>query len=326
MTHVFICLSVYLAFLLPLTTTHAALTGEVIYVHPKNFDELWLGTVENLHNARLIFRHTHEIEALAVQTDGAYTVFVAAVDNNTFAFDAFLIERDKLQAKAHNLTSKRFDVVWDIDISHNGDVVFTNYPTGIEPEPPYGVYFIAHQNLKDAFPKAELLYEKEAYEVTWAPDGVHIAFQVLGGGIYLYNTKYRGGVSIIDRHGYNPAFSPDGKRLALVHKVLGRAAAISVISLPQPRRRLKTLALDEDFSMIDFKWTPDGQALIYTVKAPDGLYYTYAAPLNGGEHEEILKIGDPGVWLFDWTHTAYAVEPTNRLTTLWGALKADNKK
>jgi len=114
----------------------------------------------------------------------------------------------------------RFDVVWDIDISHKGDVFFTNYPTGIEPAMPYGVYFIADQHLKDAFPKAELLFEREAYEVTWSPDGVYIAFHALDGGIYLYNTVYRGGASIINPHGDNLAFSPDGKRLALVHKVL----------------------------------------------------------------------------------------------------------
>jgi len=325
MTHLRKYLWLCLAVFLPLATTHTAHTAEVIYVPAKDLYELWQGNVDNPRNARLLFRHTHEIEELAVQADGKYILFVAGVgEDRTFAFDAFLIERDKLQAKAHNLTSKRFDVVWDIDISHKGDVVFTNYPTGIVPEPPYGVYFIAHQNLKHAFPKAELLFEREAYEVTWAPDGVHIAFQVVGGGIYLYNTQYRGGASVIDEHGYNPAFSPEGKRLALVHKVLGKGAAISVISLPQLRRRLKTIALDPDVNLIDFKWMPDGQALIYTVRGPDKLYHTYLARLDGGEHQEILKIGELGISRFDWMHTAYPVETRNRLTTLWGKLKTQN--
>ena len=42
-----------------------------------------------------------------------------------------------------------------------------------------------------------------------------------------------------------------------------------------------------------------------------------------GPHEEFLDIHKEGVWLFDWTQTAvtYAVEPMNKLTTLWGKLK-----
>lgn len=318
------CLAVSL---FPLTTTQAELTGEVIFLHPKSrLTELWISNVEDTRDARRIFKHTLDIEELAVQREGDYIVFVSAIEEAFFAFDAYLIDRNKFPIKAHNFTQQRFDTIWDIDISHNGDVVFTNYDTGRAPEVKYGVYLIPREELETGFPNAELLFEKEAFEVTWAPDGVHIAFEVLGGGIYLYNTVYRGGASVIDRHAHNPAFSPDGNRLALVHNVLQKGAAISVISLQQPRRRLKTLALDVDASLVDLKWTPDGQAIIYTVYGPEPLYHNYVAPLDGGPREEILKIGDAGFPMFDWTHTAYAVEPTNRLTTLWGTLKQWNLK
>ena len=313
--------------LLPPTTTHAELTGEVIFLHPRSdFTELWIGDVKNTRNARQIFKHTPGVEELAVQSEGQYIVFVSQIEEAFFAFDAYVIDRNKFPLKAHNFTQQRFDTIWDIDISHKGDVVFTNYDTGREPDMKYGVYLIRREELETGFPNAELIFEREAYEVTWAPDGVHIAFHVFGGGIYLYNTEYRGGASVIDQHGYNPAFSPDGKRLAFVQTALGQGAAITAISL-HPRRRLKTLALDADVAILDLKWTPDGQALVYTVNGPDHLYHTYAAHLDEGPHEEVLKIGDAGVPMFDWTNAAaYAVEPTNRLTTLWGKLKQQDSK
>ena len=309
------------------TTTQAELTGEVIFLHPRSgLTELWISNVKNTRDARRIFKHTHDIEELAVQSEGPYIVFVAEIEEAFFAFDAYLIDRNKSPVKAHNFTQQRFDTIWDIDISHKGDVVFTNYDTGRAPDMQYGVYLIRREALETGFPNAELLFKKEAFEVTWAPDGVHIAFEVLGGGIYLYNTVDRGGASIIDRHAHNPEFSPEGNRLALVHDVLGKGAAISVISLPQPRRHLKTFAIDADVSLVDYKWTPDGQAIVYTVYGPDLLYHNYLAPLDGAPHEEILKIGDAGSPMFDWTKIAYAVEPTNKLTTVWGKLKQPDLK
>ncbi len=308
-------------------TTQAELTGEVIFLHPKSkLRELWICDIENTRGARQIFEYTRDIQELAVQNGGPYIVFVSETEEAFFAFDAYLINRNEFPLNAHNFTRQRFDTIWDIDISDNGDVVFTNYITGRLPDIKYGVYLIRRAELETRFPNAELIFEKEAYEVTWAPDGIHIAFEVLGGGIYLYNTVHRGGASVIDRHAHNPAFSPDGKHLALVHNILGKGAAISIISLPQIRRRLKTFAIDADVSLIDFKWTPDGKAIVYTVYGPDRLYHNYVAPLAGGPHEEILKIGDAGAPMFDWANVAYAVEPTNRLTTLWGKLKQQNGK
>lgn len=325
MKYVFICLAVFL----PLTTTQAELMGEIIFINPhprSGLTELWVSNVENMRNARRIFKHTQDIEELAVQSEGPYVVFVGAIEEAFFAFDAYLIDRNKPRIKAHNFTQQRFDTIWDIDISHNGDVVFTNYDTGKLLDIKYGVYLMRSEELETEFPNAELLFEKEAFEVTWAPDGIHIAFEILGGGIYLYNTIYRGGASVIDGHAHNPAFSPDGDRLALVHNILGKGAAISIISLQQPRRRLKTFAIDAGLSLIDFKWTPDGKAIIYTVRGHDFSYHNYLAPLDGGPHKEIWEIGGAGILTFDWTNAAYAVEPTNRLTTLWGKLKQPDRK
>ena len=320
-------ISFCLALLLPLTT-YANPTGEVIYRHPENnYNELWLGTVGNLRNARRIFKHTQDIYELAVQSDGDYVVFVAEHEEAFFQQDAYLLDRNEIPAKARDLTQKRFDTIWDIDISHAGDVVFTNYPTGNRvPEPPYGIYLIPREELKTGLPNAQLLRETDAIRVKWAPDGTQIAYDVVGGDIFIYNTVTRGPSRGVAQHGYYPVFSPEGNRLAFVHKFLADATAINIISLEHPRRRLKTIALGEHSAFIALKWAPDGQALVYTVYGPDNLYHNYVAPLDGGPHEEILTIAGQGVPMFDWTNSAYAVEPTNRLTTRWAQLKQRNSK
>lgn len=280
MKHLVKRLCLCLAFLLPLTTTQAALTGEVIYRHP-DANELWLRNVENARNARQIFKHTHDIFDLGVQKGGSYIVFVADSEEAFFQQDAYLIDRKAVPAKARDFTQKRFDSIWDIDISHAGDVVFTNFDTGRAPETQYGVYLIPRHELETAFPNAQLLHETEAIHVKWAPDGTQIAYDIAGGGIYVYNVLSRT-IHLITQHGYFPAFSPGGKRLAFVHKFLADATAINIISLAQPRRRLKTIALGKHSSFIDLKWAPDRQSLIYTVYGPDNLYHNYVAPLDGG--------------------------------------------
>ena len=78
---------------------------------------------------------------------------------------------------------------------------------------------------------------------------------------------------------------------------------------------------------LGLKWSPDGQYVVYTIEV-DGVYRNFAAPINGGPHEEFLDKHGEGVWLFDWTHTdvPYDVEPMNKLTTLWGKLKQQGEK
>ena len=324
MKYILICLAV----LLPFITTQAELTGEVIFLHPESDDnELWQTDTWDTRNAHRIFKHTQGIDKLAVQKDGPYLLIISVTTGKKPGFDAYLIDRSRQRAKARNLTWQRYDSIWDIDISHNGDVVFVNTPTGREPAPLYGIYLIRREELANEFPKAMLLVKRDdVIHARWAPDGVHIAYDIMGGGIYLYNTIRRGPSKGITKEGYFPAFSPDGNNLALVHKLLAEGVAISTISLEPPRRRLKTLALEDNSYVLDLKWAPDGQSLMYTVRGPDPFFHNYMAPLDGGPHEEILVIDGKGFPMFDWTNITYAVEPVNRLTTLWGKLKQRDLK
>lgn len=80
---------------------------------------------------------------------------------------------------------------------------------------------------------------------------------------------------------------------------------------------------------LDLKFSPDGKYLVYTTYGggffnPNTSFNSYAISLDGKEQFKILDgIFDNGVPMFDWATSEgpYAVEPKNRLTTLWGKLK-----
>lgn len=315
-----LCLLCCLGSLLPLTTTLAEFNAEAIFV-PNTDDEkseIWITNVQNTRHARKIYTHPFGIYTVAAQPDGDFIVFVSDAPVPFFAFDAYIIDRRRLRAGARDLTKLRFDEIVSVDISKNGDVVFTNADTALHQGIKYGVYLIRSHDLKNATPKAELLVERESYHARWSPDGRHIAFESVN-KVMIHDVK-TGATSGIDT-GHDPVFAPDGNRLAFFHEVWAQEVAISIVSR-HPRRHVKTIALDAERDISNLDWTPDGESLVYT--EVDGSYRTYVVPLDGSPREEILKLGDEGAQHFDWTRTAYPVEPTKKLTTLWGALKTDN--
>ncbi len=322
MKHLLICLLFYIGCLLPLTTTQAEFNAEAIFVpYPDPDDEkseLWITNVQNTRHARKIYTHPRHIYDLAVQPDGDYIVFVAETLDPFFAFDVYIIDRRRLREGARDVTKLRFDAIWDIDISKNGDIVFTNYDTALHQGIKYGVYLIRSHDLKNATPKAELLVERESYHARWALDGRFIAFEHMN-RVMIHDVK-TGATSGID-FGHDPVFAPDGNRLAFFHRVWGIEVAISIVSI-HPRRHVKTIALDDGEPIGNLDWTHDGESLVYTVYGSPRR--TYVVPLDGSPREEILILPDGIVQHFDWTSATYAVEPTKKLTTLWGALKVDN--
>ena len=311
-----LCLICCLGILLPLATTQAEFNAEVVFV-PGTRDErseIWITNVQNTRQARKIYTHHFAIYTVAAQPDGDFIVFVSEAPVDFFAYDAYIIDRRRPQNDARDLTKLRFDEIVSVDISINGDVVFTNSPTGLHEGIKYGVYLIRSQEVKKPKPKAELLVERESLYARWSPDGRFIAFEHMN-KILIHDVK--AGVTNHIDFGYAPVFAPDGNRLAFYHRVVGTKFAITVISrLPRPRL-LNTILINKDEFITNLDWTPDGESLVYTVSPGRR---TYVVPLDGSPREEILKL-DGGVLHFDWTRTAYPVEPTKKLTTLWGSLK-----
>ena len=308
-----------LAFHLPLTT-QAEPTGTVIYTYPReDYSELWITNLENTIIPRMLFKYTSAIYEIAAQENGPLVVMVSGksvVPGFTF-FEVFLVNRRHPDKEARDLTQHRFDGIQDLDISENGDIIFTNYHTDGAPPPKRGIYLIPNREIEKEVPKARLLKEVGAIQAVWAPGGKMIAYDIEGGhGIYTLDVGTRKASQISD-FGRFPAFSPDGKKLAFTGRLFVEPQNIHVISLDNPEDQ-KTIEPAIRANISEIKWTPDGQYIVYYAK---GLF---AAPINGGPHIKLFEnIG--GLYEFDWASSkGYAVEPAKKLTTLWGALKINN--
>ncbi len=307
-------------------TTHAKPTGEIIFIHPETFKELWITHIEDTRNARMIFRREAEvIEELSVQKDGSLLVFVSYAEQ--FQTDVFLLDKNRARPEEINLTQGRFDGVSDAAISINGDVVFTTGYT--EPPNARGIYFIPNHKLHHQTPKVTLLKHVSAFGVEWSPNGKDIAYST-DSDVFLLN--YVTGKNVrIAINTRLPVFSPAGNKIAVTH-ILPHIFPdqLSIRSLAN-LQRLKRIKVENPPEFAGgwqgLAWSPNGRYLIYTTQNrmkffPDFLYRNTAVSIAGGPHELILEdLSEFGVPSFDWTSTRYAVEPVNRLTTLWGKLK-----
>ncbi len=312
-----------LACILPLAA-HAKPTGEIIFSPSADFFGLWIGNVQDRQDARSVFRQKLLIMELSLQKDDRYLVAVAerfVNDELHLHIDAYLLDKKMPNAEAKNLTQGRYGEILDAAISRNGDVVFTNRPFVLVKNGKVqerGPFLIPnHEATQKHNPKAKLLKQVDADYVDWAPHRYQIAYST-DKGIFFFNILTTNVLPII-KDGYRPVFSPDGKKLAFLTRT--KPTRLSILSLTNPQN-LKHIA---DVSPLYFTWSPDGRYIVYTLAAPNLTRKNYAVPVAGGPPERILEMYDRGVRLFEWTHAAksgaHAVEPTNKLTTLWGKLK-----
>ena len=305
---------------------HAKPTGEIIFIHPDTFKELWVTHIEDTRNARMIFRRGGEvIEKLSVQKGGSFLVFVSYAEQ--LQEDVFLLDKNRARPKEINLTKGRYDGVSDAAISINGDVVFTTGYT--EPPEARGIYLIPNHKLHHRTPKVTLLKHVSAFGVEWAPNGKDIAYST-DSDVFLLN--YVTGENVrIDRNTRFPVFSPAGDKIAVTHilpRMFPDQLSIRSLANLEPLKRVKVETPPEFAGgWRGLTWSPDGRYLIYTTQNrmkffPDYLYHNTAVSIADGPHESILEnLSQFGVPAFDWTSIGYAVEPTNKLTTLWGKLK-----
>ena len=323
----YLCL--FLIVFLPLTAL-AEPTDTVIFQYPGNdYSELWITNLENTANARLIYKHTETIWEIAAQKDGTLIAYVAHDGARPLVEDVYLFDRKQPDVKARNLTQKRFDSVWYIDISEAGDVIFTNETVDGAPLPKVGIYLIPNSEIEKPVPKATLLVSEDDIfgisRAVWAPGGKIIAFDrgTRPSEIWTLDIETQN-ISKISDFGKYPTFSPDGKKLAFVGET---PKAIYVASLEDPDD-IETIAIGEHKWGSHLKWTPDGQYIVYNT---DTGYF--AAPVNGDPHVRLSEDFNHLVWrkfgsrAWDWASPkGYPVEPANRLTTLWGKLKTDTIK
>ena len=310
--------------------THAELTGEIIFSHPVDRLGLWIGNVNDKHTVQKLSDVPLLVSQLSIQEGDRYIIAVADrfnVNGQEYFVDLYLIDRKLEFLKEKNLTRRQYNEILCADISRNGDIVFTNFPFFHNPlhkvEPAVeGIYLLPKHEIETRPPKrpqAELLFPMEgAGCVAWAPNGQEFVFDT-GHGIFLVDIFTRK-VSHIIKNGRGPAFSPDGKHLAFVPFTI--PSKLGILSFTDPHT-IQYIEVEDGTYPRDLTWSPDGQYIVYTLfdAFVDTPYANFAVPVAGGPSERILEDYDGGVSPFAWTNVTYAVEPTNKLTTLWGKIK-----
>lgn len=308
-------------FLLPLSL-HAALTGEIIYRHPLIHNELWIGSINDVRSARSIFKLPHIITAFSIQEDGRYIVTVVKITDNTHEFasfhDVYLLDR-KNPNTAIRLTQGEFSEIIDADVSPDRDVVFTNHSfIVIKKIRKRGLYLISNHEIEKNAPIAKLLLEENAYQIDYSSDGDKIVYSV-DTGIYLLNILTKE-VALITKDGHYPVFSPNSKQLAFLTKT--KPYKIGIVSVVGHRNLHYIEELEKGLGIEHLTWSPDGQYLVYSLLRHDPAYTNFAVHLESGRTERILNTySNGGLYLFEWGSRRYSVEPTDKLTTVWGKIK-----
>ena len=294
--------------------------GEIIFVHPQDWGEIWIANVDGT-NARQFFDQTfEEVHHLSVQKGGKYVLAVA--EEPWGQADIYLFHLRKPKASRKNLTKGRFDWIYDADISKSGDIAF-GYDGGL--------YLIKNRELVKPEPAIERLLDRDGVgAVEWAPNGHQIAFSHRN-NLYLFDIVTKE-VFQITEGADEPAFSPNGKQIAFRASVVRKGQLWTegvAITSPHPNADVNMLSVRKDYIYANPVWSPDGQYIAYVSYTNLDVQNieqfqaigNFIIPATGGEPEPILQGVKWEEWIFEWKDEPYPIEPTESLVTIWGKLK-----
>ena len=328
-----VCLAIFLP-----VATQAQTDWEIIFRHPADYHELWFGNGDDERSAHRIFRLPRPINTLSIQKGGHYIIAVAEerlVDKRLpDLIDVYLLDRKKPGAEAKNLTRGEYTQIPDAAISRNGDIVFINLSFIIPKNGKLirGLYLIPFREIEKKRPQAELLLEVDAEYVDWAPNGKEIVYET-DWGIFHFDIRTKK-ISHITKDGTSPVFSPDGKKIAFLTRTsptkigIKTAGQRNIKDIELEEIGLEKVGLEEDAEADNVTWSVDGQSIVYTVfnMFDPASYSNFVVPIDGGDPEQIFKAYfEDGLSLFEWANFPQAVDPVNKLATIWSKLKAEGK-
>ncbi len=190
--------------------------------------------------------------------------------------------------------------------------------------------------IEKAKPQATLLKEGSIGFFLWSPDGEQFIYvDRFGTGLFLHNLR-TGEDSLItkDKMDVVPAFSADGKTLAFIYQpTLEPNVELDIISLETLYPHLLPDDPNGNLRFSGLKW-PTEKYLVYRKhnKQKKKTEHFVIRADGGGHPEQILEdmedmdMFENGLPGFKLGNTTFAVEPTNRLTTVWGKLKTLDRK
>ena len=103
---------------------------------------------------------------------------------------------------------------------------------------------------------------------------------------------------------------------------------INIFTLSTRKQRI--IKVIKSFYFTYLTWSGDGKYIAYALKSHlhvgFKIYSNFAAPIHGGESEQILENLNGGAPLFEWAHKPLSMDPANLLTTTWAQLKTQDQK
>lgn len=317
-----LCFFVSVIAIQPVATLNAALSGEIIFVHPMKQGEIWISNTDGTH-ARQLFKQTFGyIRTLSVQQEGKYILIITKTSRWVLDTDLFLLDRQRPKAGAKNVTPDTLDWIGDADISNNGDIALISGRS---------LYLIRHHDLGKRDIEPEKLSDQEITSVEWAPNGTQLVFRHSHSLSLL--DLITGEVRHISDHASHPAFSPNGWDLVFSLFIgENKGATIGIVKLSMINGTQKLLGVRLNYQYKKATWAPNGRYVAYVSRTIQPLKNieefqaigNFAIPEEGGDPEPILMAIKETVQLFEWIHNpSYPVEPARSVVTIWSKLKAD---
>jgi Tol biopolymer transport system component len=140
-----------------------------------------------------------------------------------------------------------------------------------------------------------------------SPDGQWLFYQIPGKSpttIWKVSTDGGEPVQITTDNGTNPSVSPDGKRLAYIHRKASNNDTLDILVMSLENGQIvREFVLPEGTFIGTQKilWTKDGQALIYTREKLDRIANIWTQPLDGSPPKQITNYSSERIFDFGWS-------------------------
>lgn len=199
------------------------------------------------------------------------------------------VEKSRLRSAAHQIS----DLVYELLTGEKGAFSTRIMYVVVEPKPSgRSLYSLQVADIDGHDPKKILTSSEPMMSPSWSPDGewvAYVSYEHDGSSAIFVQEVSTGQRRMVSKQpGINgaPAWSPDGKRLALTLSK-GRNPDIYILDLASDRlqRITKSYAIDTEPS-----WAPDGESLVFTSDR-GGNPHIYQYSFTSGKIERVTYEG-----------------------------------